>query len=121
MTRMANESPVVTLVNVILLAAIKQGVETIRIRRASASECVVEFATGGGSREEVRPPTQLLGPIIRRLSVMASLPVYGKGMAAEGVIRLDIGDDRHAQFEIRVEGHGDASVAYLQAKQATKP
>jgi hypothetical protein len=44
---------------------------------------------------------------------MANLPIYPKGMGAEGTIHLLLGDDRHAYFALHVEGHGDDMAANL--------
>ncbi len=107
------ESAVVTLVNAILLAAIKKNAREIAIYGATADDCVVEFIAGDIIHEEMRPQRSLLAPIVRRLAIMASLPTYPKGMGAEGTIHLIVGDDRHAYFALYVKGHGDDMAASL--------
>jgi type II secretory ATPase GspE/PulE/Tfp pilus assembly ATPase PilB-like protein len=103
----------VTLVNAILLAAVKKSAHEIAIYAASADHCTVEFIAGDLVHEEMRPQRSLLAPIVRRLAIMASLPTYPKGMGAEGTIHLIIGDDRHVYFAVYVEGHGDDMAASL--------
>ena len=107
------DSPVVTLVNAILLAAVKKGAREVAIYGAAEGNCTVEFIAGDIVHEEMRPERTLLAPIIRRLAIMASLPTYPKGMGAEGTIHLVIGDNRHAYFALYVEGHGDDMAASL--------
>ena len=107
------ESAVVTLVNAILLAAVKKSAREIAIYGATADDCVVEFIAGDIIHEEMRPQRSLLAPIVRRLAIMANLPTYPKGMGAEGTIHLIVGDDRHAYFALHVEGHGDDMAASL--------
>jgi type II secretory ATPase GspE/PulE/Tfp pilus assembly ATPase PilB-like protein len=107
------DSPVVTLVNAILLAAVKKSAREIAIYGATADDCVVEFIAGDIVHEEMRPQRSLLAPIIRRLAIMASLPTYPKGMGAEGTVHLIIGDNRHAYFALFVEGHGEDMAASL--------
>lgn len=107
------ESPVVTLVNAILLSAVKKGARDVAIYGTEAGHCTVEFSMGDVVHEEMRPGRQLLAPIVRRLSIMANLPTYPRGMGAEGTIHMIIGDDRHAYFAVYVEGHGDAMAASL--------
>jgi type II secretory ATPase GspE/PulE/Tfp pilus assembly ATPase PilB-like protein len=107
------DSPIVTLVNAILLAAIKQHATEIAIYTATGADCTIEFTIDGTVHEEMRPERSLLAPIVRRLAIMASLPTYPKGMGAEGTIHLIVGDDRHAYFALYVEGHGDEMAASL--------
>ena len=107
------DSPVVGLVNAILLSALKKSAREVAIYGASERDCVVELITGDIVHEEMRPQRMLLAPICRRLAIMANLPTYPKGMGAEGTIHLLIGDDRHAYFALYVEGHGDDMAANL--------
>lgn len=110
---LVTESPVVTLVNAILLSAVKKAAREVAIYGTSERDCVVELITGDIVHEEMRPQRNLLAPIVRRLAIMANLPTYPKGMGAEGMIHVIIGDDRHAYFALYVEGHGDEMAARL--------
>jgi type II secretory ATPase GspE/PulE/Tfp pilus assembly ATPase PilB-like protein len=107
------DSPIVTLVNAILLAAMKKHATDVAIYATSDADCTVAFTIDGAVHEEMRPERRLLGPIVRRLAIMASLPTYPKGMGAEGTIHLIVGDDRHAYFALYVEGHGEDMAASL--------
>jgi type II secretory ATPase GspE/PulE/Tfp pilus assembly ATPase PilB-like protein len=107
------DSPVITLVNAILLAAMKKHATDIAIYATDGTDCTVEFTIDGAVHEEMRPERRLLAPIVRRLAIMASLPTYPRGMGAEGTIHLIVGDDRHAYFALYVEGHGDDMAARI--------
>ena len=107
------ESSVVTLVNAILLSAVKKAAREVAIYGTSERDCVVELITGDIVHEEMRPQRSLLAPIVRRLAIMANLPTYPKGMGAEGMIHVLIGDEGHAYFALYVEGHGDEMAARL--------
>ncbi len=102
------DSPVIRITNAILLSAIKQRASMIRIERS-----IVTLTVGGTEREELRPPAAIHAAIVRRLSIMANLPVYAKDQAAEGRIQLLAGDERETHFAVRVAGHGDALRATL--------
>lgn len=102
-----------TLVNAVLLAAVKKGAREVAIYGTAEGNCTVELIAGDIVHEEMRPERSLLAPIIRRLAIMANLPTYPKGMGAEGTIHLIIGDNRHAYFALYVEGHGDDMAASL--------
>jgi type II secretory ATPase GspE/PulE/Tfp pilus assembly ATPase PilB-like protein len=109
-----SEPPLVKLTNAILLSAIKHRAKRVRVRADTAEYCLVEFLIEGAYREEMRPPTTLLAAIVRRFSIMANLPMYPRGGAAEGFIHLQIGDYRAAYFAIVVDGYGDAMRAILE-------
>jgi len=109
--RVAHDAPVVTLANAILLSALKKGAEAIWVGRDAAA-LQVRFRLGGVVHIELAPPLALHGPLVRRYAIMASLPTYPKGAAAEGEIVLEVGEHR-ARFAIRVEGHGPGLVADL--------
>jgi type II secretory ATPase GspE/PulE/Tfp pilus assembly ATPase PilB-like protein len=113
------DAPVIRLVNAILLSSVKKGASAIRIRH-DGTRSIVEFLIDGVAHEEMGPPVKLHAPIIRRLSIMANLPMYAKGEAAVGYIHLSLGGDRHAYFAVRVEGHGDGLEAQLRAITAAE-
>ncbi len=93
----------------VLLVAAKKSVQAFRIR-PEGSEYVVEHRIGDETFEDMRAPAEVLGAVIRRLSVMANLPVYRKGESAGGLIELQAGEDRLLFFAIRVAGHGPTLV-----------
>jgi len=102
------EAPVVRLVNVILLSAIKKGAT-----RVIVADNAVHFEIGGALQLDTDVPGQLHGYLIRRLGVMANLPAYGTGQSAHGQIMLEHRGDI-TTFAIEITGHGDAARAELQ-------
>ncbi len=108
---MEDESPLVKLAYAILLSAEKQRATEVRIGR-DGPRSVVDFVIDGNVVEEMTPPPHLHSFLVRRMSVMAALPTYGKDQWAEGFILLEVAD-RRLSFALRVEGHGDAAEATL--------
>src|SRR5437868_1997617 len=106
------DSQVVKLTNLLLIAALKKGASRLRLYHDGA-RAVVDLVVDGETREELAPPAALHAAIVRRLSVMASLPVYKQGEFAEGTIHLDLGAGSRATFAIRVMGQGDDVEAWL--------
>jgi general secretion pathway protein E len=116
------DSPIAKLTNAILLSAIKQHASEIWIHRV-ADRSIVDFRVEGVVRQEMEPPAAIHAHIIRRLAIMASLPVYAKGEVASGTIHLAIGETREAWFDVQVRGHGtelEARLALLTAEQAAE-
>lgn len=114
--RDAGEAPLVKLTTLILRTAVRRSAEQIRVRLATAEHCVVELTVGERTFVDTEMPAQLLGPVVRRLSIMARLPTYPKGSSAEGEIHLRADDARDVYFRIRVSGHGESLTAELQRK-----
>ena len=106
----------------ILLSALKKRASEIWIHRV-AERSIVEFRIDGVAQPEMQPPVAMHDFIIRRLAIMASLPVYAKGEVASGTIHLMIGETREAWFDLHVRGHGtepEARLALLTAEQAAE-
>ncbi len=108
---MEAKPPLVKLAYAILLSAERKQASDIRIRR-DGPRSVVDFVIDGNVVEEMTPPLRLHSYIVRRMAIMASLPMYGRGRWAEGFIVLQV-PDRQFGFAIRVEGHGDDAEATL--------
>lgn len=104
-------SGVEKLANAILLSVAKKPPDAFRIR-PDGEAYVVEHLVGGETIEEMRAPNEeiaipgeVFAAVIRRLSVMASLPMRRKGEVALGYIHIEAGSANY-YFEIRVGGHG---------------
>ena len=118
---MEDESPVTKVTYAILVSALKKRASEIWIHRVG-EQALVEFCIDGVAQVEMQPPQKLHEAIIRRLSVMASLPSYAKGHVASGTIHLMIGE-RDAWFELQVRGHGaelEARLSLQTPEQAAK-
>jgi type II secretory ATPase GspE/PulE/Tfp pilus assembly ATPase PilB-like protein len=106
------DAATVKLVNAIFLVSLKKQASEFRVVRDDQGGSRVDFCIAGVWHEEMRPPTKLHAVIVRRLAIMANLPMYAKGEAARGQIRLIIGDATH-DFRAHIEGHGSELVAYV--------
>jgi type II secretory ATPase GspE/PulE/Tfp pilus assembly ATPase PilB-like protein len=102
----ATEGPLTKLSYAIILSAQRRGAQQVRIRPDTDLAGMVEFVIDGAVHEEMRPPAKLLAPIIRRFSIMANLPIYPRGGAARGHIRVVIDERAEAFLAIVVRGHG---------------
>ncbi len=107
----ADESPVVKVTYAVLLSAIKKRATEIWIRTGA-----IDFLIAGEVKQEMRPPGDLSAHIIRRVIVMAQLPVHALNEVASGEILLAISSDRQQRFAVAVRGHGDALEAKLQLR-----
>lgn len=104
-------APLIQLVNAILLAAEKRGATQISVRAEG-----VHFEIAGEWVEEMVLPAELHPPVVRRLGIMASLPVYRKDEYAEGSIVLLVASERALAFDVRVRGHGPSLEALLRRR-----
>ncbi|GEM_PF-4694276 len=110
--------PLIKLVHAILLSAHKKGATEIWVRR-EGEQRVVSFRLDGEWWEEMVLPPELHGAVVRRLGIMASLPMYRKDAYAEGAIVLRVSETREIAFDIRVRGHGDSLEALLRSSTDT--
>jgi type II secretory ATPase GspE/PulE/Tfp pilus assembly ATPase PilB-like protein len=109
----SEQSPLVRFTNAILIAAIKKGADKISFRGGTGSECPIDFTIEGAVVEEALVPAMLFAGVVRRLAIMANLPVHAKGESAEGFIELRLGDEVRAWFALHVFGHGPTLAATL--------
>lgn len=108
----AEDSPLVRLTFAILLSAVRKNAAAVSLSRRGG-EGVVWFVLDGQTVEEMAPPWQVLTGVVRRLSIMANLPVYGRDQEAEGELGLALDGRETSYFAIRVSGHGDSLGAVL--------
>lgn len=109
---MAEDSPLVRLTYAILLSAVRKNADTISLGQREGAG-VVTFVISGEVSQEMAPPLQVLGAVVRRLSIMANLPTYGRDKEAEGELGLQLESGELATFAIRAFGHGDSLGAVL--------
>ncbi len=75
----AGQRPAVRVVNSILGQAIKAGVREVRVHASEdAEETCVSFEVNGAEQEIVRLPSDVLGPVCRRICVMAQINWWSK-------------------------------------------
>ena len=86
----SEDAPVVRLVNMILLNAIKKGASDIHIEPYE-KKLRVRYRIDGVLTEEMTPPLKLKNAITSRLKIMASLDIAERRLPQDGRIKLKLG------------------------------
>jgi type IV pilus assembly protein PilB len=95
----AEDAPVVRLVNMILLNAIKKGASDIHIEPYE-KKLRVRYRIDGVLQEEMAPPLKLRAAIASRLKIMASLDIAERRLPQDGRIKLKLGKGREMDFRV---------------------
>ncbi|HET9451158.1 MAG TPA: type IV-A pilus assembly ATPase PilB, partial [Aggregicoccus sp.] len=101
MARAADDAPVVKLVNLILLDAIKKGASDIHIEPYE-KDFRVRFRIDGVMYEVMRPPMKLKNAITSRLKIMAELDISERRLPQDGRIKIKIGGGKEMDFRVSV-------------------
>jgi len=96
----ADEAPVVKLVNMLLLDAIRRGASDLHWEPYE-HELRVRFRIDGVLHETVRPPKRLEPAIISRLKIMSNLDIAERRLPQDGRIKLRYGS-REIDFRVSV-------------------
>ena len=97
----AAEAPVVKLVNLILLDAIKKGASDIHVEPYE-KDFRVRFRIDGVLYEVMKPPMKLRNAIISRLKIMAELDIAERRLPQDGRIKLKLGKGKEMDFRVSV-------------------
>jgi type IV pilus assembly protein PilB len=97
----ANEAPVVKLVNLILLDAIKKGASDIHVEPYE-KDFRVRFRIDGVMYEVMRPPMKMRSAIISRLKIMSELDISERRLPQDGRIKLKLGRGKEMDFRVSV-------------------
>lgn len=97
----ADEAPVVRLVNLILVDAIKKGASDIHVEPYEKS-FRVRYRIDGVLYEVMHPPVKLKNAIISRLKIMAQLDIAVRRLPQDGRIKLKLGKDKEMDFRVSV-------------------
>src|SRR5579863_5571854 len=97
----SEDAPVVRLVNMILLNAIKKGASDIHIEPYE-KKLRVRYRIDGVLAEEMAPPLKLKNAITSRLKIMASLDIAERRLPQDGRIKLKLGKGREMDFRVSV-------------------
>lgn len=95
---MANDAPIVKLVNHLLYQAVKDGASDIHIE-AFEKELRVRYRIDGSMRIKMNPPKRYLGAIVSRLKIMSNLNIAEKRIPQDGRIQIKVANKA---FDIRV-------------------
>jgi type IV pilus assembly protein PilB len=94
--RASEDAPVVRLVNVLLLNAIKKGVSDIHVEPYE-KRLRVRYRIDGVLSEEMNPPMKLKNALVSRLKIMAKLDIAERRLPQDGRI---IGKGREMDFRV---------------------
>jgi type IV pilus assembly protein PilB len=87
---MADDAPVVKLINAILTDAVKRGASDIHVE-AFEHELRVRYRIDGALSEVMKPPLKLRAALTSRLKIMASLNIAERRVPQDGRIKLKMG------------------------------
>jgi general secretion pathway protein E len=88
---MANDAPIVKLVNHIIFQAIKEDASDIHIEPFE-KELRVRYRIDGAMSQKLLPPKRYQGAIVSRLKIMANLNIAEKRIPQDGRIQIKIAD-----------------------------
>lgn len=97
-TEMANEAPIVKLVNHIIYQAVKEGASDIHIEPYE-KELRVRYRIDSNLYQRIIPPKRYQGAIVSRIKIMADLNIAEKRIPQDGRIQLKVADK---PWDIRV-------------------
>jgi type IV pilus assembly protein PilB len=97
----SEDAPVVRLVNVVLLNAIRKGASDIHIEPYE-KKMRVRYRIDGVLHEEMAPPLKLKSAISSRLKIMSMLDIAERRLPQDGRIKLKLGKDREMDFRVSV-------------------
>ena len=114
---LANEAPVIKLVNLLLLEALEARASDVHLE-AYADLLRVRYRIDGVLQDAPSPPTHLMPAVISRLKIMAELDIAERRVPQDGRIRLRLQD---RQVDVRVSTvptlHGESVVLRLLDKE----
>ncbi len=99
--RETEEAPVVRLVNMILVDAVKRGASDIHIEPYE-KDFRVRYRLDGVLYEIMRPPNRLKNAITSRLKIMSELDIAERRLPQDGRIRLVLGKEKEVDFRVSV-------------------
>jgi len=97
----AEEAPVVKLVNLILLDAIRKGASDIHVEPYE-KDFRVRFRIDGVLYEVMKPPIRLRNAIISRLKILSELDISERRLPQDGRIKLKLGKGKEMDFRVSV-------------------
>ena len=97
----AEDAPVVKLVNLILLDAIRKGASDIHVE-IYEKEMRVRYRVDGVLYEVMKPPSKLRHAITSRLKIMSQLDIAERRLPQDGRIKLKLGKGREMDFRVSV-------------------
>ncbi|HYJ48149.1 MAG TPA: type IV-A pilus assembly ATPase PilB, partial [Pyrinomonadaceae bacterium] len=102
LSRMSEDAPVVRLVNVLMVDALRRGASDIHIEPYE-KELRIRFRIDGLLYDVMHPPLKMRDAIISRLKIMAKLDISEKRLPQDGRIKIKVKvDARSRELDFRV-------------------
>ncbi|MCM3904582.1 MAG: type IV-A pilus assembly ATPase PilB [Pyrinomonadaceae bacterium] len=102
LTRMSEDAPVVRLVNVLLVDALRRGASDIHIEPYE-KELRIRFRIDGVLYDVMHPPLKLRDALISRVKIMSKLDISEKRLPQDGRIKIKVKvDARSRELDFRV-------------------
>jgi type IV pilus assembly protein PilB len=99
--RASADAPVVRLVNVLLLNAIRKGASDVHCEPYE-KRFRVRYRIDGVLHEEMAPPLKLKNALVSRLKIMSQLDIAERRLPQDGRIKLKLGKGREMDFRVSV-------------------
>lgn len=97
--RSAEDAPVVKLVNLVLIDAIKKGASDIHIEPYE-KDFRVRYRIDGVLYEMMKPPLKLKNAITSRIKIMSALDIAERRLPQDGRIKLKLGKGREMDYRV---------------------
>jgi type IV pilus assembly protein PilB len=97
----SEEAPVVKLVNLILMEAIKKNASDIHVEPYE-KEFRVRYRIDGVLQEQMKPPLKLKNPIVSRIKIMSSLDIAERRLPQDGRIKMKYGKGKEMDYRVSV-------------------
>ena len=97
--RSAEDAPVVRLVNLILVDAIRKGASDIHVEPYE-KDFRIRYRVDGVLYEIMKPPLKLKNAITSRLKIMSELDIAERRLPQDGRIKLRLGKGREMDFRV---------------------
>ncbi|MBI5502981.1 MAG: type IV-A pilus assembly ATPase PilB [Deltaproteobacteria bacterium] len=99
--KLSEDAPVVRLVNLLLINAIRKGASDIHVEPYEKF-LRVRYRVDGVLLEEMQPPKKMQNAICSRLKIMSSLDIAERRLPQDGRIKLRVGKDKEMDFRVSV-------------------
>jgi type IV pilus assembly protein PilB len=99
--KLSEDAPVVRLVNLILVNAIKKGASDIHIEPYEKS-MRIRYRVDGVLHDEMQPPLKLKNALTSRVKIMSQLDIAERRLPQDGRIKLKLGKGREMDFRVSV-------------------
>ena len=102
LTRMSEDAPVVRLVNVLLVDALRRGASDIHVEPYE-KDLRIRFRIDGVLYDVMHPPLKMRDALISRLKIMSKLDISEKRLPQDGRIKIKVKvDSRSRELDFRI-------------------